>query len=224
MNVLVAEDDTNTRKRLQHFIEKWGYRVITAKNGLEALELSLSSDTDILVTDWTPDGRLIAYSSVSPQGSDIIIIPLDPDTEPFPYMQTTNFGEWDAQFSPDGRWIAFSSDESTEEEVYVASFPGPGGKWQVSQSQGDRPIWSPDGRTIFYLDNEDRVTSAAVEISGGALKIGQVKTRFSINGQRPGNIFCLMDGGQRILVNQAPVGGDNSLIVLIQNWSQDIGR
>jgi len=52
MNVLVAEDDTITRKRLQHFIEKWGYRVITAKNGLEALELSLSSDTDILVTDW----------------------------------------------------------------------------------------------------------------------------------------------------------------------------
>ncbi len=52
MNVLVAEDDTITRKRLQHFIEKWGYRVITAKNGLEALELSLSNNTDILVTDW----------------------------------------------------------------------------------------------------------------------------------------------------------------------------
>jgi putative two-component system response regulator len=52
MNILVAEDDTITRKRLQHFIEKWGYRVITAKNGLEALELSLSNNTDILVTDW----------------------------------------------------------------------------------------------------------------------------------------------------------------------------
>lgn len=52
MNILVAEDDTITRKRLQHFIEKWGHRVITARNGLEALELSLSNDTDILVTDW----------------------------------------------------------------------------------------------------------------------------------------------------------------------------
>jgi len=106
----------------------------------------------------------------------------------------------------------------------VAPFPGPGGKWQVSQREGDRPNWTADGRTIIYLDNEDRITSAAVGVAGSALRIGQVETLFSINGFRPSNIFCLMDGGKRILVNERPLGGDDSLIVLVQNWSHELGR
>jgi len=197
---------------------------IKAANGAGNERLVWPVEHNILVRDWSSDGRYIACSSMTPQGPDIMIIPLDPDQEPFAFMQTINFGEWDPVFSPDGRWLAFSSDESTEEQVYVAPFPGPGGKWQVSVDQGDRPAWTPDGRTIFYLDNEDRINSADVETSGAALNIGQVKMRFSVNGQRPSNVFCLMDGGQRVMVNQAPLGGDASLVVLVQNWNQDFGR
>jgi len=195
---------------------------LKAANGAGAEMLLWQVDNSILVTDWSADGRYIACTSMTPQGPDIMIVPVDPDQEPFPFMHTTNFGEWDPHFSPDGRWLAFTSDESTLEEVYVAPFPGPGGKWQVSQRQGDRPAWTADGRTIIYLDNEDRITSAAVDVAGSALRIGQVETLFSISGFRPSNIFCLMDGGKRILVNDRPLGGDDSLIVLVQNWSREI--
>ncbi len=78
MNILVAEDDTITRKRLQHYIEKWGYRVTTAKNGLEALELLLSGNTDILVTDWMMpemDGiELVRNIRNGPQAAYVYII------------------------------------------------------------------------------------------------------------------------------------------------------
>jgi hypothetical protein len=195
---------------------------LKAANGAGAERLLWQVDNSILVTDWSADGRYIACTLMTPQGPDIMIVPVDPDQEPFPFMQTTKFGEWDPHFSPDGRWMAFTSDESTLEEVYVAPFPGPGGKWQVSQRQGDRPAWTADGRTIIYLDNEDRITSAAVDVAGSALRIGQVETLFSISGFRPSNIFCLMDGGKRILVNDRPLGGDDSLIVLVQNWSREI--
>ncbi len=197
---------------------------IKAANGAGKERLIWPAKHDIFVTDWSSDGRFIACTWMTPQGPDIMIIPLDEDSEPFPFMQTINFGEWGPAFSPDGRWLAFCSDESTEEEVYVAPFPGPGGKWQVSQDQGDRPNWAADGRTIFYLDNEDRISSAAVEVNGSALKIGRIQTLFAVNGQRPGNVFSLMDGGQRIMVNQAPTGGDDSMVVLVQNWSRNIGR
>jgi len=197
---------------------------LKAANGAAEERLLWEVDDGILVADWSPDGRFIACTTMTPQGSDIMIVPVDESQEPFPFMKTINFSEWDPQFSPDGRWLAFVSDESTLEEVYVAPFPGPGGKWQVSLREGDRPAWTGDGSTIIYLDNEDRVTSAAVEVNGSALRIGQVKTLFPINGFRPSNIFCLMDGGKRIMVNERPMGGDDSLIVLVQNWSRDIGR
>ncbi len=197
---------------------------IKAANGAGEERLLYQIDNNFLVADWSADGRYIACTSFKPQGDDILIVPLDQDQEPFHFMNTEGFGEWDPAFSPDGRWIAFTSDESTQEEVYVAPFPGPGGKWQVSQRQGDRPAWTGDGRTIIYLDNEDRITSASVDVTGSALRIGQVETMFSINGFRPSNIFCLMDGGKRILANERPLGGDDTLIVLVQNWSQDIGR
>jgi len=197
---------------------------IKAANGVGDERLLWEVDNVILVADWSPDGRFIACTSETPQGSDIMIVPVDQSQEPFPFMQTINFSEWDPDFSPDGRWLAFVSDESTLEEVFAAPFPGPGGKWQVSLKEGDRPTWTGDGSTIIYLDNEDRITSAAVEVNGSALQIGKVETLFPINGFRPSNIFSLMDGGKRIMVNERPLGGDDSLIVLVQNWSRDIGR
>jgi hypothetical protein len=152
-----------------------------------------------------------------------MIIPISGDEEPFAFMQTT-FNEWEGMFSPDGRWFTFSSDESGREEVYVAPFPGPGGKWQVSTSEGDRGNWSADGRKIFYLDNEDRINVAEVETTANAVRVGRVETLFPVNASRPGNIFCLMDEGRKILVNELTASGETSTIVLVQNWDRDIGR
>ena len=109
MNVLVAEDDTITRKRLQHFLEKWGYRVITAKNGLEALELSLSNNTDILITDWMMpemDGiELIRNIRNGPDSAYIYIILVTAKSEKQDMIEGLSGGEVDdyvvKPFDPD---------------------------------------------------------------------------------------------------------------------------
>ena len=134
----------------------------------------------------------------------------------------TGLDEWDAHFSPDGRWIAFCSDESSREEVYVAPFPGPGGKWQISTREGDRPRWSPDGRRIFYLDNSDKLCVVEVEGSGQSLNAGRMQELFQISAFRPGNIYQLMGDGERVLVNERLSDMEASMIVVVQNWSQSL--
>ncbi len=147
---------------------------IKPANGAVAEQKLWSLEHPAYVQDWSPDGKFITCAVQAQDGRDIWIVPTDPSVEPFPFMQTA-LNEWDARFSPDGRWIAFCSDESSREEVYVAPFPGPGGKWQVSTREGDRPRWSPDGRRIFYLSNTDHICVVDVEGSGQSLNVGRTK-------------------------------------------------
>src|SRR5262249_2317538 len=82
-------------------------------------------------------------------GQDLWILPLEGDRKPAVFLKTP-FGEHQAVFSPDGKAIAYASDESGREEVYVASYPGPGGRIQISTDGGAEPAWSPTGRELFY--------------------------------------------------------------------------
>jgi serine/threonine-protein kinase len=123
-------------------------------------------------TSFSPDGRRLAYFDLSPEtAGDIWTLPLDlSDPEhpkpgkPEPFLSTPA-REIRPAFSPDGRWIAYQSDESGRYEVSVRPFPGPGGKRQVSAGGGANPIWSRDGRQLFFtsLDNRIMVASAMVE-------------------------------------------------------------
>jgi Tol biopolymer transport system component len=172
-------------------------------------------------SDWSPDGKYIACTVDAPDGRDIWIVPTDPTAEPFPFMQTP-LDEWDAKFSPDGRWIAYCSDESSREEVYVAPFPGPGGKWQISTREGDRPRWSPDGRRLFYLDNTDHICVVDVDGTAKSMNVGRMEQLFPVSAFRPGNIFQLMGDGERLLVNERLSEMEESMIVVVQNWSRGL--
>ena len=192
---------------------------IKPASGAGEERLVWETDKSVFLTDWSPDGRYLSCHVNLGGERDIMIVPVSGDEEPFPMMKT-DFLEWEAKFSPDGRWIAFSSDESGKEEVYVTPFPGPGGKWQISVDEGDRGTWSPDGKAIYYLDNQDRINVAEIEASGDVMRVGVVTPLFSVAAARPGNIYCLMDGGKRIMVNERNANLDQSTIVLVQNWSQ----
>ena len=76
-------------------------------------------------------------------------------------MQTPA-NEWDANLSPDGRWLAYSSDESGREEVYVQPYPGPGGREQISVDGGSEPAWSKSGKELFYIGSSDEPRNAAM--------------------------------------------------------------
>ncbi len=96
-------------------------------------------------------------------GADIWVLPLQGERRPRPFAQE-RFNEGWASFSPDGRWLAYMSDETGKGEIYVQPFPGPGGKWQVSSGGGNYPIWARSGRELFYA-NGDKLMTAAVAAS-----------------------------------------------------------
>ncbi|MFH2052025.1 MAG: protein kinase [bacterium] len=213
-----SPDDT----RIAYVSDKPGAAGVYVKpsNGAGEAELLFRADQSIFLRDWSSDGRFIC-GVIANDSRDIIIIPTDGQEEPWTFMATPA-GEFDPAFSPDGRWLAFGSDETSEEEVYAAPFPGPGGKWQVSSRQGDRPHWSPDGRSIIYLNNQDRLNEAEVEVNGSVFRVGTVKPMFEVKAFRPGTIFDLMPDGQAILVNERLTEMDMSRVVLVQNWPRTL--
>jgi len=83
------------------------------------------------------------------------------DRKPYAFLSTP-FNEQGGVFSPDGRWVAYQSNESGRDEIYVRPFPGPGGQWQVSTAGGSDPRWRPDGKELYYLAPDLKLMAAAV--------------------------------------------------------------
>ena len=115
--------------------------------------------------------------------SDIWIAPLADNQKPFAFLQTP-FDEQNAQFSPNGRWIAYSSDESGSSEVYVTPFPGQVGRWQISTGGGSRPCWRRDGKEIYYLAPDDKLMAVSLSEKGVGLEVGTPQPLFTARPKR----------------------------------------
>jgi Tol biopolymer transport system component len=179
---------------------------------------------------WSPDGEFIAYTDqrsflgTGPTGpSDLWVLPLSGDRKPFPFQQTP-FSETQARFSPDGRWIAFVSNETRRAEVYVAPFPGPGGKVQVSTAGGNEPRWRRDGREIFYLAASTRLMAASVNGQRATFEVGAARPLFTIRPQRgAGAAYDVTADGQKFLVN-ALLDIPEQPVTLVVNWMADMKK
>jgi Tol biopolymer transport system component len=146
---------------------------VSTRNGVFGLYVKASSgagNEELLVdqvqapASWSRDGRSLLYferPTGPPGGSGLRVLPLSPDRKASVFLQTS-FNVGVARFSPDGRWVAYQSNESGRNEVYVAPFPGPGGKWQVSTAGGTFPRWRNDGRELYYLAPDNRLMTASV--------------------------------------------------------------
>jgi eukaryotic-like serine/threonine-protein kinase len=110
---------------------------------------------------FTADGQLLAFHEVDPSTQRDIWVLRMSDRKAQPFLRT-KFNEAAPRFSPDGRWLAYISDESGRNEVYVQPYPGPGGKWQISTEGGTEPVWNPSGRELFYRSGDKMM---AVEIA-----------------------------------------------------------
>lgn len=135
---------------------------VSSASGREAEEMLLASSQNKSVSDWSSDGRFLLYRSVDPVTThDLWVLPLDQRQPPFPVVRT-KFVEAFGQFSPDGRWIAYQSNESGRYEVYAQPFPEPGPKVSISTGGGGQPRWRQDGRELFYLGLDRRMMAVPI--------------------------------------------------------------
>ena len=125
-----------------------------------------ASDSYPVAQSWSPDGRFLVYTAFDPKRrTDLWLLPMAGDRTPVPLV-ASNFSESQAQISPDGRWLAYASDESGRFEVYVQRFPEAGDKRRVSTDGGGDPRWSRDGRELFYIAADRHLMSVAVTTNG----------------------------------------------------------
>ncbi len=157
-----------------------------AANGATGEELLLKSSERKFPSDISRDGRFLLYETVDPKtGVDIWVLPLQGDRKPFPFLITKS-SEFDGHFSPDGRWVAYQSDESGRYEVYVRPFSpdsraidasGGGAKWQISYGGGLEPRWGADGKELYYVTQDGKVMEVDVTTSP-AFQVGTPKLLF----------------------------------------------
>ena len=175
------------------------------------------------VSDWSTDGRFLLYTEDSNDvgartRADIWAFSLQ-DRKPIP-ITNTRFREVRARFSPNGKWIAYSSDEPGRAEIFVQSFPPGGGGWQVTRNGGDHPRWSRDGRELFYLSPDGTLMSVKIEISGNMPVFGAPAPLFKIampvnvgNSDTPydiapdGRILALAHSGEPVVPSLTVVLG-----------------
>lgn len=202
-----------------------------ASSGAGAEEALLTDDRLKTPRDWSPDGRFILFSvATDGRGSDLWLLPLFGDRKPFPIIQTP-FSDMTGVFSPDGRWIAYMSNESGRYEVYVVPFPGTAGgrptaaapdtsttKWQISTSGGTWPRWRRDAKEIFYLAPDGSLMAAGVNGQGSAFEVGAVQRLFATRAVGSGSQYDVSADGQRVLVNTVAEEIVPPPITLVVNW------
>jgi serine/threonine protein kinase/Tol biopolymer transport system component len=209
------------------------YQKLTSGAGVE--QRLVTSDQYKVPTSWSRDGRFLLYHSNDPQtGSDLWVVPLLGDRKPSVFLKTP-FREAFGRFSPDGRWVAYHSNESGRLEIYVRPFVPPGaagtvagaatGQWQVSTAGGAFPVWRPDGRELYYLDPAGAMMAAPITVTGATLVAGAPVRLFpthivggGVDAQRGWHYDVAPDG--RFLINTVPESAA-APITLVQNWRPD---
>ncbi len=191
-------------------------------------ELLVASKNLAVPKSWSPDGNILVFAQINPgTGADLMAVPLNGDRKPFPIVQT-NATEDQGQFSPDGHWLAYTSNESGQAEVYVIPFPPtPGTKWLVSRGGGAQPRWRRDGKELFYISADSQMMSVEVS-TRPTFKSGTPHPLFQSDivdtGIRTGPIsWDLAPDGKRFLII-TPNSSETSTVTILLNWREKPAR
>ena len=176
-------------------------------------------------TDWSPDGQFIAYETLTTvvNRADVWILPLTGDKKPFPFVEGPG-AQANPAFSPDGRWIAYSSDESGTAQVYVQPFPPTGGRFQVSKVAGRQPLWRGDGKELFFLA-AGTIMAAAIDTTRG-FQAGVPQTVFAGSGVAGvgRRQYAVTRDGKRFLMISPEVTSSDATLTIVVNWLAGIQK
>lgn len=199
-------------------------------------DVLLASDVDKVPTDWSADGRFIAYlTSGDPKTKiDSWILPMTSgraDTSSqVPFLRTEFNEGTGATFSPDGKWLAYQSDESGRDQVYVRPMLGTPGKWQISTAGGTRPHWRRDGKELFYLSEDNFMMATEIKTVGSSFELGAVRQLFKVSpimavggiAYVGGSGYDAAADGKRFLVNVYAGEFSSMPITLVVDWDKEL--
>jgi serine/threonine-protein kinase len=192
----------------------------TGANLLPGTLPTLSGAGPQFPASWAPDGSTLAFHERKPNGErDIWVV--SPDKDPVPFLLTP-FDERSPRFSPNGKWLAYVSDEAGRNDVYVQPYPGPGPKWLVSTEGGTDPVWSRDGRELFYRRG-DLIMGVTVT-QQGEFSAGRPVRLFELrfDSEENGPNYDVSPDGKWFVVPRSEKGTAPGELHLILNWFAEV--
>ena len=180
----------------------------------------------------TPDGKTLVFQETTPStGIDLSMLEL-PAGKTAPLLHST-FSESNGELSPDGKWLAYQSNETGQEEIYVRPFPNvDGGRWQISTRGGTRPLWARTGRELFYLDGDNLLTAASVQMGAtfsASIPMRLFNTRYfsgfgGAGESVAGRTYDISPDGKRFLMikDNLPADQLQASIVVVLNWVEEL--
>ncbi|MGE5176023.1 MAG: TolB family protein, partial [Hyphomicrobiales bacterium] len=199
---------------------------VKAASGAGADSVVWNGPTETDPLDWSPDGATLACVQFNTgTRADIVTISMKGDHEPVPFVQT-QATEAAPAFSPDGKWLAYASNESGRPEIYVQPFPGPGGKWQASIAGGRDPRWRGDGKELYFISMSGALMAVDVTL-GTSVDLGTPHALFqpvpTISGLTMHNYDVSADG-QRFLIRKPLRAGELPATSVFINWPATIEK
>jgi eukaryotic-like serine/threonine-protein kinase len=184
--------------------------------GVGQAELLFPSEGSDYTQSWSSDGRYIAFTRSDAKNQSLWILPTFGDKKPYRLFESSHSHlVTGAAFSPDVRWLAYQSDETGRNEVYVVPFPEANRRIPVSTGGGGEPCWSPDGKELYYLSGDHTLMSAALQLGKNGLQVSSTRPLFKTNSQT----FTVSSDGKRFLVFEEAENQPPSAITLITNWT-----
>jgi len=183
----------------------------------------LLTDTQIMTpTDCSRDGKFIIYDR-GPMGTqEIWALPLEGERKPRVIVAHPNSGNGQARLSPNGRWLAYMSNESGSLQIYVVAFGAGQGKWQVSVNGGGEPEWSKDGKALYYLDQTYNIFAVPVKEVDGALQFGRAETLVT-NWSAPQVFYDVAPDDRKILLDRISQQVSQSVTV-VTNFASSLKK
>jgi eukaryotic-like serine/threonine-protein kinase len=191
-------------------------------DGTQEEQLVVHDEADKAPNDWSRDGKYILYT----RGTDLWFVTL-PELKSNSFLKAMSAIR-NGQFSPDGKWVAYASNETGKWEIYVTSFPDARGKWQISTGGGEQPRWRGDGKELFYISSDEQMM--AVQVTTGAkFDPGTPIALFQATPRQPVTnadlfVYDVSRDGQRFLINTPVKQAETQPMSVILNWTAKLNK
>jgi Tol biopolymer transport system component/tRNA A-37 threonylcarbamoyl transferase component Bud32 len=199
------------------------FGIYRRKRDMSGKEVQLFlSKTEALLRDWSRDGKWMVYAAET----DLWLLPLTGDRTPKVFLRSPASDEDYGQFSPNGSWLAYVSNESGQDQVYVQPLPVTGAKWQISTAGGSYPRWSGDGKVLYFVASDGKLMAVPVGERGGSLETGAPRSLFELRASELtyASPYQVSADGKRFLVAVAPVGERQTPLTMALQWAAELKK